>query len=189
MLIFNDCFRWRYVTPPERKCKSNSTDGSQDRFSPDRRNRARRNLSSGFDHSCVTTWAFPGGASGKEPAWRCRCWFDVGKIPLRRTWQPTPVFLPGESQGQRSLAGSQSWTRLKWLSTALPILKADKNKATLFKVRIRSWELYPINTSLPPSSFHIDLLRESLHPEIATKTVEMSVWEMQMGPDGEEVEY
>ena len=29
----------------------------------------------------------------------------VGKIPWRRKWQPTPVFLPGESQGQRSLAG------------------------------------------------------------------------------------
>ena len=29
----------------------------------------------------------------------------VGKIPWRRTWQPTPVFLPGESHGQRSLEG------------------------------------------------------------------------------------
>ena len=29
----------------------------------------------------------------------------VGKIPWRRKWQPTPVFLLGESQGQRSLAG------------------------------------------------------------------------------------
>ena len=29
----------------------------------------------------------------------------VGKIPWRRAWQPTPVFLPGESPGQRSLAG------------------------------------------------------------------------------------
>ena len=28
-----------------------------------------------------------------------------GKIPWRRKWQPTPVFLPGESYGQRSLAG------------------------------------------------------------------------------------
>ena len=27
----------------------------------------------------------------------------VGKIPWRRAWQPTPVFLPGESHGQRSL--------------------------------------------------------------------------------------
>ena len=29
----------------------------------------------------------------------------VGKIPWRRAWQPTPIFLPGESHGQRSLAG------------------------------------------------------------------------------------
>ena len=29
----------------------------------------------------------------------------VGKIPLRRAWQSTPVLLPGESHGQRSLAG------------------------------------------------------------------------------------
>ena len=29
----------------------------------------------------------------------------VGKIPWRRAWQPTLVFLPGESHGQKSLAG------------------------------------------------------------------------------------
>ena len=29
----------------------------------------------------------------------------VGKIPWRRKWQPTPVFLPGKSHGQRSLVG------------------------------------------------------------------------------------
>ena len=36
-----------------------------------------------------------------------RCGFDpwVGNMPWRRAWQPTPVFLPGESHGQRSLAG------------------------------------------------------------------------------------
>ena len=36
-----------------------------------------------------------------------RCGFDswVRKIPWRRKWQPTPVFLPGESHGQRSLVG------------------------------------------------------------------------------------
>ena len=40
----------------------------------------------------------------KEWAWQCRsCEFNpwVGKIPWRRKWQPTPVFLPGKSQGQR----------------------------------------------------------------------------------------
>ena len=31
--------------------------------------------------------------------------FWVGKIPWRRAWQPTAVFLPGESHGQRGLAG------------------------------------------------------------------------------------
>ena len=33
----------------------------------------------------------------------------VGKIPWSRAWQPTPVFLPGEPQGQRSLMGYSSW--------------------------------------------------------------------------------
>ena len=33
----------------------------------------------------------------------------VGKIPWRRAWQPTPVFLPGESHGQRSLEGYSPW--------------------------------------------------------------------------------
>ena len=33
----------------------------------------------------------------------------VGKIPWRRKWQPTPVFLPGEFHGQRSLVGYSPW--------------------------------------------------------------------------------
>ena len=33
----------------------------------------------------------------------------VGKIPWRRKWLPTPVFLPGEFFGQRSLAGYSPW--------------------------------------------------------------------------------
>ena len=33
----------------------------------------------------------------------------VRKIPWRRAWQPTPVFLPGESHGQRSLVGNSPW--------------------------------------------------------------------------------
>ena len=54
---------------------------------------------------------FPGGTHGQETAFQCwrhkRCYFDpwIGKIPWRRAWQPTPVFLPGESHGQRSLVG------------------------------------------------------------------------------------
>ena len=58
---------------------------------------------------------FPGGTSGKEPACQCRRlkrpsfnpW--VRKTPWRRKWQPTPVFLSGESHGQRSLVGYSPW--------------------------------------------------------------------------------
>ena len=51
---------------------------------------------------------FPGGSDSKESA--CNAG-DLGlisgseKIPWRREWQPTPVFLPGEFHGQRSLVG------------------------------------------------------------------------------------
>ena len=31
------------------------------------------------------------------------------KLPWRRAWQPTPVLLPGESHGQRSLVGHSPW--------------------------------------------------------------------------------
>ena len=43
--------------------------------------------------------------------WRKRCEFNpwVGKMPWRRKWQPTPVFLPGKSHEQRSLAGYSPW--------------------------------------------------------------------------------
>ena len=53
--------------------------------------------------------------SGKETACQCRRHkrhgFDpwVRKIPWRRKWQPTPVFLPGKPHGQRSLAGYSPW--------------------------------------------------------------------------------
>ena len=36
------------------------------------------------------------------------------KIPWRRAWQPTPVFLPGESHGLRSLAGYSPWCCKEW---------------------------------------------------------------------------
>ena len=46
----------------------------------------------------------------------------VGKIPWRRAWQPTPIFLPGESHGERSLVdytpkGCKESDMTEWLST------------------------------------------------------------------------
>ena len=45
----------------------------------------------------------------KNPPVRCEFYPRVEKIPWRRAGQPTPVFLPGESYGQRSLAGYSPW--------------------------------------------------------------------------------
>ena len=63
----------------------------------------------------TTVWArLPWKLTGKESACQCRrrgCDPWVGKMNWRRKWQPTPVFLPGKSQGQRSLAGCSLWGR------------------------------------------------------------------------------
>ena len=64
---------------------------------------------------------FPGGSDGKESAYQCRRprfnpW--VRKIPWRRKWQPTPVFLPRKSHGHRSLVGYSLWGH-KELDTTL----------------------------------------------------------------------
>ena len=67
----------------------------------------------------MSNLCFPDGFSGKEPTCQCRrhkrCRFDswAGTIPWRRAWQPTPVFLPGKSQGKRSFAGYSPWSHKK----------------------------------------------------------------------------
>ena len=82
-----------------------------------------------YDLATEQQQGFPGGTSGKEPScqherhkrWGLNPW--IGNIPWRRAWQPTPVFLSGESHGQRSLVGymvhriSKCQTWLKQLCT------------------------------------------------------------------------
>ena len=59
--------------------------------------------------------SLPMWLSGEESTCQCkrhrRCGFDpwVGRIPWSRKWQPTPVFLPGKSHGQRNVAGYSPW--------------------------------------------------------------------------------
>ena len=66
-----------------------------------------------FNPAKVTLTGFPGGSDSKRVCPQCRRpGFDpwVGKIPWRRKWQPTPIFLPGKSHGRRSLVGYCPWS-------------------------------------------------------------------------------
>ena len=69
--------------------------------------------------------------SGKASACQCRRpgidpW--VGKNPWRRKWQPTAVFLPGKSHGQRSLVGCDTWghTELYRTERRSPVQETEK---------------------------------------------------------------
>ena len=55
---------------------------------------------------------FLGGSDGKESVFDAGDLGSVprsGRFPWRRAWKPTPIFLPGESHGQRRLAGCSPW--------------------------------------------------------------------------------
>ena len=66
----------------------------------------------------------------------------------RRKWQPTPVFLPGESQGQRSLVGCHPWGRTELDTTevtysgssSIPVVKVlDKHLEVDFALMFWDW--------------------------------------------------
>ena len=67
----------------------------------------------GMSFHLVCGWGFPGSSAEKNLSAMQETRLDpwVGKIPWRRKWQPTPLFLPGKSHGQRSLEGYSPWGR------------------------------------------------------------------------------
>ena len=100
-----------------------------------------------------------------EPACQCRrpkrCGFSpwVGKMPWRRAWQPTPVFLPGESHGQRSLVDYSPWgqrVRHDWSNLAhtqqVEVLEKEERKSEPWTVVSCAWPrepLFPLHTPAP----------------------------------------
>ena len=75
-------------------------------------------LSHTHTHTHTHTYGFPGGSDGKESAFNARYPGLIPRLgPWRREWQPTLLFLPGESYRQRSLTGyhgvskSQTWLK------------------------------------------------------------------------------
>ena len=68
----------------------------------------------GYPLQC--SWASLLGQMVKNPPamWETQSSIPVGKIPWRTERLPTPVFLPGESHGRRSLVGYSAWGRKEW---------------------------------------------------------------------------
>ena len=101
-------------------------------FSPNTKEHPLNSL--GFTRSCLSICcfsphflSFPGDSVGillpmqeTQETWVSSLVFPPGKIPWRRAWWPTPVFLPEKSYRQRSLAGYGPWvaeSQTEWLST------------------------------------------------------------------------
>ena len=92
---------------------------------------------------------FPHVTSGKEHACQYRRWKRLGfnprvwKIPLRRAWQPTPVFLPGNPRDRGAWQVTvhrvaQSLTRLKQLSTHTSMHRASPDLAAKKRINLIS---------------------------------------------------
>ena len=121
---------------------------------------------------------FPGGASCKEPACQYRNHkrrgFDpwVRKIPWKRAWQLTPVFMPEESSGQRSLWAlvhrvAKSQTQLTSLSTHTQHIYTTHNTNT------------PWNTAQPQKMIKLCHLQQDKWPQRAlclVKQVRQRYW-------------
>ena len=101
---------------------------------------------------CPVLRRIPRWLSGIKSACQCRRYrryeFDpwAWKIPWRRKLQPTPVLFPGESHGQRSLAGYSSWGYKS--QTQL----SDEAQAQ-FKKRIWSMAVVLTGVILPPTGY------------------------------------
>ena len=54
----------------------------------------------------------------------------IVNTPWRREWQPTPIFLPGESLGQRSLAGYSPWGHKESDMTEQPSMRVSMRSRT-----------------------------------------------------------
>jgi len=63
----------------------------------------------------------------------------VRKVPWRRKWQPTPVFLPGKSHGQKSLTGYSPWG-CKESDRTEQLTLSSLSKGKGFKLEVESQE-------------------------------------------------
>ena len=110
---------------------------------------------------------FPGDSDSKEICLQCRRpglnpW--VRKIPWKREWLPTPVFLPGEVHGQRSLVSYSHWgcresdktEQLTLHHTIALISHASMVMLKILQARFQK----DANRELPMHKFHLEKAEE-----------------------------
>ena len=95
-------------------------------------------------------FGFPGGSDSKESTCNVGDPSSIrgpGKSPWRREWQPTPVFLPEEFNGQRSMEGYSPWGH-KELDTTKRLTRSLFISLIIGKT-VRVTQLAIVSTSLP----------------------------------------
>ena len=146
----------------------------------------------------VYIWGFPGGTSGKELTGQCRRlkrhefspW--VGKIPWRRKWLPTSVFLPGEFHGQRNLVGYSPWGRkeldtTEWLTRTYLLSNLNKSHLSIHPLSqhlsnfSRPQNHLEANPLALPQSFWCN--KFGVRPVICISRIsQVTLWQMVQGP-------
>ena len=126
-------------------------------------------------------------ATGSPAMWET--WFDpwVGEIPWRRTWQPAPAFLPGESHGQMSLAGYSPWgcresDTTEWLTLSLSSYWSDyrgnkKTQSFHLKSSSRDFRKQLKTTGFPAGLGWSNSLRAFVWNHTITQTVPPSLFQ------------
>ena len=122
----------------------------------------------------ATACRLPGGAGG----WCRRRGFNpwVGKIPWRRKWQPTPVFLPGKFYRQRSLMGSRLWGLKKadtteWLSIHTHCLySTDGYAETKEDIMKKFMQIHSHSSENHSEHYH--------HPHIVNQKLHLQTWSL-----------
>ena len=111
---------------------------------------SRLSLGIYFIHSSVYM-GFPGGSVARNlPAIQepheTRVRSCVSKIPWRRTWQPTPVLLPGECHAQKILADYSPWGGKEWDTTERRSMHKHSVYIYIYNIYIDIYTLYTIYT-------------------------------------------
>ena len=103
-------------------------------------------------HHLLWSLRSSGVSLGQQRIWRHGFYPWVRKIPWRREWQPTPVFLPGEFHVQRSLVGYSSQSQKESDTTEWILLRSSGDLVFLFLNKPILWRSIQFNSvqSLSP---------------------------------------